>query len=150
MLVAVFEKTQIPYSIKIGAVDYVFDPQAEMPDELAKTIVKNKPDMFFAVGEGQVLDVSKYIVRDVFQGKTVEQIFNSFPEKERLEIYAYIKKMAMRVTKRDLKEKNVEQAKFAERPADALQSALKLSKVEPEALKEAVEGSKEPKIKKVR
>lgn len=149
MLVAVFNTIEIPHTIKLGAVEYRFDPQTEMPEELAKKVVANQPNQFFLVGE-KVIDVSEYKVKDVFQGKTIQEIFNAFPEKERIEIYALMKKKAQEVAKRETKKKEVENVASKEVVPDALQKALNLEKVDKETLNDAVEGSKKPEIKKVR
>lgn len=149
MLVAVVNTIEIPHVVRLGAVEYVFEPQTEVPDEVAKKIIANQPKVFFAVGD-KVLDVSEYKVKDVFQGKTIEEIFNSFPQKERMEIYALVKKKALEVRKRNEKIKEAEIIASKPVVADALQSALGLTDVPKESLEEAVSGDKKPKINKVR
>lgn len=149
MLVAVFNTVEIPYVVKLGPVEYQFYPQTEVPDEMAKKIIANQPDIFFAVGE-KVIDISEYKVKDVFQGKTIQEIFNGLPEKERVDIYAYVKKKAQEAQKKELKKKAQEIVASKEVKPDALQAALGIENVPEEVISEATGESKKPEIKKVR
>lgn len=149
VLVAVTNTVEIPYEIHLRGKSYQFDPQTLVPEDLAKMLVENQPKLFFLVKDDQVIDASKYAVKDVFQGKTVEEIFKMLPSDERLQIYALAKKLATEVRRREQREKEKELAAISDRGPDALQIALGIDSFPKDVIDGAVSTETKPDIKNV-
>lgn len=134
MRIAVFKTVQIPHQISIAGLTLYFNPICnDVPDGVGKTILKNKPDIYFEVKEDEAIDVSGYKVKDVFQGKHIEEIFNMLPEKERVEIYNLLRKKAIAAQRREEKETKKQHAVVAESAPNELQKLLNVTKEQVDA-----------------
>jgi len=142
MKIAVKTHIPIPHYISLQGVTYEFNPICDVPKEIGEMMLKNKPEWFFDASENGV-DISQYQVKDMFQGKTITEIFAMLSEKDKIDVYTYVKRKVEKARQRELEKQREEHMlvikKSSQENNDGLKVALGINDVPNEKINEAYE-----------
>ena len=91
MILLIHERNPIPTMVG----KHCFNPYCEMDDAEGKNFLKSFPNTYREISQKDIpfLDLSKWKVLDVLQGKNLKQATEILTEAEKIEVFEFIRKL---------------------------------------------------------
>jgi putative lipoic acid-binding regulatory protein len=82
---------QLPYVVTKGSAEYVFKPDAVVPDDYGKSLLRTYPHVYEeAKGEA---DLTKYTFKKEFKNQTIVQLIGQLSEDEQVTVAEFVSKL---------------------------------------------------------
>jgi hypothetical protein len=88
----VLPSVALPHTISRKGVPYTFAPDADVPEELGRALIKTYPNLY-QEAKGKA-DLDRYTFTDQFKAATIDDVLKKLPEEQKLQVFEFAKQLA--------------------------------------------------------
>jgi hypothetical protein len=78
----------LPFTLTRGNVEYVFNPECEVPDALGEAYLKTQPTIYELAGE-EPADLSQYTFSQKYKSLTISQLVDKLSDQHQADVHSY-------------------------------------------------------------
>lgn len=78
----------LPHTISSGGVQYQFAPEAEVPDEYGKALIRTHPAIFTGGGKTPI-DITQYTFREAFKKAQISDVVAKLSDEQKLKVFNF-------------------------------------------------------------